>query len=685
MEKNNLFDNIKYLKGVGPKMAEILNQMGIYTKYDLLTYPPFRYIDRNIIEEDKIEDGNYITIFAQVIDCGEIFTRKRKYIFQALAKTKKENYFFLTWFNNRFIKNSIKKGDIALFSGKVRIKRGGFEILHPDFEIFQDDFFELINTGKIVPVYHTKSNLTQKYLRKLVFNLLKNIDQIEEDLPPNLLAQKNLIDLTQAIKNLHFPENEKKKDESLRRLKYGELFYAGLLVAKRKIENRERRVEKNYLSSSVLVDRFLSSLDFELTEDQKKVVGEILNDLKSDRPMNRLLMGDVGVGKTVVATIAMLYAVDSGYQTALMAPTEILAQQHYLKIKNWVENLGVDVELLTSSITENKRRYEQIRNGDIKIVIGTHALIGEDVVFKNLKFVIVDEQHRFGVIHRSSLKEKGVDVDYLVMTATPIPRSLSLAIYGDMDLSEIRQRPSMQKEIKTKWVSPEGIVKMYEFIRKRIDNRERVFIVCPAIEGGEEADYESVKKVYENLSKTYLKGYKLGIIHSKLSPKEREKIMYELKEGVIDVLVGTTIIEVGIDIKEATVMVILSAERFGLSQLHQLRGRVGRGDKQSFCFVVSSEDITDDAKKRLQVFSRYHDGFKISEYDLKLRGPGEIWGKKQSGIPVFKFANFFDDFDLMKEAFKDAEDFLYTDMNLLKKENRVVKINIERRLNEKVD
>ncbi|MEO0233951.1 MAG: ATP-dependent DNA helicase RecG [candidate division WOR-3 bacterium] len=685
MVKNNLFDSIKYLKGVGPKMAEILNQMGIYTKYDLLTYPPFRYIDRNIIEEDKIEDGDYITIFAQVIDCGEIFTRKGKYIFQALAKTKKENYFFLTWFNNRFIKNSIKKGDVALFSGKVRIKRGGFEILHPDFEIFQDDFFELINTGKIVPVYHTRSNITQKYLRKLVFNLLKDIDQIDEDLPSDLLIQKNLIDLTKAIKNLHFPENEEKKEESLRRLKYGELFYAGLLVAKRKIENRERRVEKNYLLNSSLVDRFLSSLDFRLTDDQKKVINEILNDLKSDKPMNRLLMGDVGVGKTVVATIAMLYAVDSGYQAALMAPTEILAQQHYLKIKNWVENLGVDVELLTSSITENKRRYDQIKNGDIKIVIGTHALIGEDVVFKNLKFVIVDEQHRFGVIHRSSLKEKGIDVDYLVMTATPIPRSLSLAIYGDMDLSEIRQRPSMQKEIKTKWVSPEGIVKMYEFIRKRIDNKERVFIVCPAIEGGEEADYESVKKVYENLSKTYLKGYKLGIIHSKLSPKDREKVMNELKEGVIDVLVGTTIIEVGIDIKDATVMVILSAERFGLSQLHQLRGRVGRGDKQSFCFVVSSEDITDDAKKRLQVFSKYNDGFKISEYDLKLRGPGEIWGRKQSGIPMFKFANFFDDFDLMKEAFKDAENFLYSDMNLLKKENRVIKINLERRLNEKVD
>ncbi|MEO0288610.1 MAG: ATP-dependent DNA helicase RecG [candidate division WOR-3 bacterium] len=685
MVKNNLFDSIKYLKGVGPKMAEILNQMGIHTKYDLLTYPPFRYIDRNIIEEDKIEEGDYITIFAQVIDCGEIFTRKGKYIFQALAKTKKENYFFLTWFNNRFIKNSIKKGDIALFSGKVRIKRGGFEILHPDFEIFQDDFFELINTGKIVPVYHTKSNITQKYLRKLVFNLLKDIDRIDEDLPSDLLEQKNLIDLTQAIKNLHFPENEEKKEESLRRLKYGELFYAGLLVAKRKIENRERRVEKNYLLKSSLVERFLSSLDFELTDDQKRVINEILNDLKSDKPMNRLLMGDVGVGKTVVATIAMLYAVDSGYQTALMAPTEILAQQHYLKIKNWVENLKVDVELLTSSITENKRRYEQIKNGEIKIVIGTHALIGDDVVFKNLKFVIVDEQHRFGVIHRSSLKEKGVDVDYLVMTATPIPRSLSLAIYGDMDLSEIRQRPSMQKEIKTKWVSPEGIMKMYEFIRKRIDNGERVFIVCPAIEGGDEADYESVKKVYENLSKTYLKGYKLGIIHSKLSPKDREKVMEELKEGVIDVLVGTTIIEVGIDIKEATVMVILSAERFGLSQLHQLRGRVGRGDKQSFCFVVSSEDITDDAKKRLQVFSKYNDGFKISEYDLKLRGPGEIWGKRQSGIPVFKFANFFEDFDLMKEAFKDAENFLYSDMNLLKKENRVVKINLERRLNEKVD
>lgn len=685
MEKNSIFDDIKYLKGVGPKMAENLKQLGIYTKYDLLTYPPFRYIDRNIIEEDKIEDGDYVTIFAQVIDCGEIFTRKGKYIFQALAKTKKENYFFLTWFNNRFIKNNIKKGDIALFSGKVRMKRGGYEILHPDFEIFQDDFFELINTGKIVPVYHTKSNITQKYLRKLVFNLLKEVKSIEEDLPSNIIVQKNLIDLTQAIKNLHFPENEKKKQESLRRLKYGELFYAGLIIAKKKIENRERKVEKNYLPKSDLVDKFLSTLDFKLTGDQKKVIEEILSDLKSARPMNRLLMGDVGVGKTVVATIAMLYAVDSGYQAALMAPTEILAQQHYLKIKNWVENLGIDVELLTSSIAENKRRYEKIKNGDVKIVIGTHALIGENVVFKNLKFVIVDEQHRFGVIHRSSLKEKGIDVDYLVMTATPIPRSLSLAIYGDMDLSEIRERPSMQKEIKTKWVSPEGIVKMYEFIKKRIENKERVFIVCPAIEGGEEADYESVKKVYENLSKTHLKGCKLGIIHSRLNPKDREKVMYELKEGVIDVLVGTTIIEVGIDVKEATVMVILSAERFGLSQLHQLRGRVGRGNKQSFCFVVSSEDITDEAKKRLQVFSKYNDGFKISEYDLKLRGPGEIWGKKQSGIPVFKFADFFEDFDLMKEAFKDAEKFLYSDMNLLKMENRIVKINLERRLNEKVD
>jgi len=685
MERNNIFDDIKYQKGVGPKVGEILNQMGIYTKYDLLTYPPFRYIDRNIVEDENIKDGEYVTIFAQVITCGEIFTRKRKYIFQALAKTKKDNYIFLTWFNNRYIKNYLKKGDIALFSGKVRVKRGSFEILHPDFEIFQDDFFELINTGKIVPIYHTKSKLTQKYLRKLVFNLLKSFDRIEEDLPYEIVMRKGLVSLTDAIKNLHFPENEEKKEESLRRLKFGELFYAGLVVAKRKLEIKEKKVEKNYISKSQLVEKFISTLNFKLTNDQIKSIDDILKDLRSEKPMNRLLMGDVGVGKTVVATVAMLYAVESGYQAALMAPTEILAQQHYLKIKDWVENLGVDVELLTSSISENKRRYNQISDGSIKIVIGTHALISEGVVFKNLKLVIVDEQHRFGVIHRSSLKEKGVDVDYLVMTATPIPRSLSLAIYGDMDLSEIRERPSMQKEIKTKWVSPKGIEKMYDFIKKRIENRERVFIVCPAIEGRDEAEYESVKKVYENLSKTYLKGYKLGIIHSRLSPKDREKVMLELKEGIIDVLVGTTIIEVGIDVKEATVMVILSAERFGLSQLHQLRGRVGRGEKQSFCFVVSSEGITDDAKKRLQVFCNYNDGFKISEYDLKLRGPGEIWGKRQSGIPIFKFANFFNDFDLMKEAFIDAEKFLYSDMNLLKKENRMVRINFERRLNEKID
>ncbi len=685
MNNGDLFSDIKFLKGVGPKMAEKLNLLGIYTKYDLLMYPPFRYIDRKLMLDENFTDGGYYTVLGKVIDFGEFYTKRGKYIFQSVVETSAKNYLFLTWFNNRFIKKSINKGDIALFSGKINIKRGSYEMLHPDFEIFQDDFMELINTGKIVPVYHTKNGITQKYLRKIIFSLIKSIDGIEEDLPDYLIKQKNFLSLKESITNLHFPENEDKNRLGLKRLKYSELFYTGLIVARRKIENSSKYVEKNYVEKSSLVENFLSSLDFSLTDDQKRSIEEIIKDMKETKPMNRLLMGDVGVGKTVVATVAILVAIDSGYQSALMAPTEILAQQHYIKIKESVEKLGVRVELLTSSISDKKEKYSRIKEGKIDLVVGTHSLIRDEVVFKNLKLVIVDEQHRFGVIHRSTLKEKGKDVDYLVMTATPIPRSLYLALYGDMDLSMIRQRPSIQKVVKTKWVSSTGLKKMYDFIKKRILDGEKTFIVCPAIEGEDEADYDSVKKVYDNLSKTYLKGYRLGMIHSKLNYREQEKILKDLRDGLIDVLIGTTIVEVGLDIKDATIMVILSAERFGLSQLHQLRGRVGRGERQSFCFVVSSEDITEEAINRLKVFSRYNDGFKISEYDLKFRGPGELWGKKQSGIPIFKFANFFEDMILMKEAFFDAEKILKNDMNLLKNEDKVIKINLERKSNEKVD
>jgi len=681
---SNLFDSVQYAKGVGPIMSELLSKIGIKTIYDLITYPPFKYINRELTSKNSFKEGENVTFVGEVLDSGMTVTRRRMIIFTAVVKSD-NMYICAKWFNNPYLQDVIKPKDIIVLSGTVRSKKGLYEMLHPEYEKFPEEDVELIHTGRIVPLYHLTKDLGQRWLRKVIkLAVDSNIDFLEEDIPDDLIVKRELMDIKTAVKIMHYPQNSADIERALERMKYSELFYAGLKIALKR-ERMNETGDFNYVSEAHFTETFKKNLDFELTEDQKKAVKEIFSDMKSSKAMNRLLMGDVGVGKTIVAVIAMLYAIESGYQCALMVPTEVLAQQHYIKIKNLLEKMNIEIVLLTSSVKTDKRRLSEIENGKVNLVIGTHALIEDDVKFKNLKLVIIDEQHRFGVSHRSKLKNKGFVCDYLVMTATPIPRSLSLALYGEMDMTEIKEKPKMQKSIKTKWVSPKAIGKMYQFIEKRILEHESCFIVCPAIDADEEADMESVEKIYDEVRKKYLKRARIGKIHSRLPQAEKQSVMEMLNNKELDVLIGTTVIEVGIDVRDATVMVILSAERFGLSQLHQLRGRVGRGEKQSYCFLVSGGRMSDDGIKRLQTVAKTNDGFEIADMDLRMRGVGEAWGKRQSGIPQFKYADWFDDYHLMKIAFSDAAELILRDRNLLNQDNRCVKIALTRRKTDEID
>ncbi len=675
-------NEIQYLKGVGPKMSLKFKKLGINTIEDLFYYPPIRYINRKIKEEINFHDGDYITINGFVKDTGYLYTRNRKFIFNALIEYNGD-YLYAKWFNNTYIKNTIKEGQNIIISGKVSLKRGVPEILHPEYEIFDKEDMELIHTGRIVPIYSLKSLMYQKYIRKIIFNALDKYGKyIIEDLPFGIIKKYNFLNIENTIKNLHFPENEDILIKSLKRLKYYELFYAGIILAMRK---QMRKIEKGYTykEKSQLVKKLLNTLNFELTNDQKNALNEILKDMKSKYPMNRLLMGDVGVGKTIIALLSVLYAVESGYQTAIMAPTEVLAQQHYIKIKNLLKDLDIKISLLTSSIKKKDRNLKGIENGEIHIIIGTHALIQENIKFKNLRLIVIDEQHRFGVVQRNLLKSKGINPDLLIMTATPIPRSLSMVMYGDLDVSTIKERPSMQKPIKTKWVSPSSENKMYDFIKTLLDKGEKAFVVCPLIEN-EESELESVEKVYKKLKNGVFKNYSIGKIYSKLKQNEKDEIMQKMKNGEIQILVGTTVIEVGIDIKDATSIIIMNAERFGLSQLHQLRGRVGRGELQSYCFLLSSDNISEEGIARLKTIVNSNDGFEISEVDLKLRGPGELWGKKQHGLPEFKFCDFAKDYKIMKYAFEDAKNIIDIDKNLLKIDNKCIKDILHRRYKDEI-
>ena len=632
------------VKGVGPKSEKVLNKMGIFTPDDLINYYPFRYeiISRSNLNELKDEDKIVIDGVIDTAPTIFFFGRKDRMNFKLATSS---NIFNVTIFNRGFLKSKLNVGINISVIGKLD-KRHNL-IVASDLK-----FGLLPDTPKIEAVYHTVSGITGRQIETFINNLFFQDFRLS-DYIPNIYASKyGFISKRKALELIHFPRALKDIDLASRRLKYEEAFkfmfkMNYLKLSSKKNDGLERVVDKKK------VQEFIDSLPFKLTPDQAKSVDAIYEDLTSSNRMNRLLQGDVGSGKTIVAIISLYINYLSGYQGALMAPTEILANQHFVNIEKMFKEYGINVALLTGNTKQKTSLYKKLANGEVDIIIGTHALISEKVEYANLGLVITDEQHRFGVNQRSNLKNKGKKPDILYMSATPIPRTYALTLYGDMDVSSIKTVPNGRKEIKTTIKKDSEIKDVLNAMLDEIKKGHQIYVVAPLIEESEVSDLTNVETLYENLEKALGKVCKLGLLHGKMAAKDKDEIMEKFKNNEVQILVSTTVIEVGVDVKNATMMVIFDAFRFGLSALHQLRGRVGRNSLDSYCILVSSRET-----ERLKILEQTNDGFKVSEEDFKLRGSGDIFGVRQSGDMSFKILNIKNDFDILRTAKEDSEEFL---------------------------
>ncbi|WP_405349346.1 ATP-dependent DNA helicase RecG [Fusobacterium animalis] len=646
----NIYSKLENIptKYITAKQLSNLKSLGINTIYDLIYYFPRAYDDRtNIKKIGELKFNEYVVLKATVMSAVNLTVRSGKKIVKAMV-TDGTGIMEILWFGMPYIKKSLKIGEEYLFIGQTK-KSAVFQLINPEYKLFSVQ--QKVSKNEILPIYSSNKNITQNSLRKLVEKFLVNfLNYFKENIPDELIKEYKIMERKSAIKNIHYPVSMKEIEEAKRRFAIEELLILELGILKNRfiIENSN---SKNYEveGKKEKVKNFLSQLTFNLTNAQKKVIKEIYDEISNGKIVNRLIQGDVGSGKTVVAMVMLIYMAENGYQGALMAPTEILANQHYLGIKERLEKIGLRVELLTSSIKGKKKNeiLEGIANGDIDIVIGTHSLIEDNVVFKKLGLIVIDEQHRFGVNQRNKLREKGFLGNLLVMSATPIPRSLALSIYGDLDLSIIDELPPGRTPIKTKWIAnDEDLEKMYDFIYKKVNAGNQAYFVAPLIETSDKMALKSVDKVSEEIERKF-SNKKIGIIHGKMKAKEKDEVMLKFKNKEYDILIATTVIEVGIDVPASTIMTIYNAERFGLSALHQLRGRVGRGSKQSYCFLISNS-ITENSKQRLSIMEETEDGFRIAEEDLKLRNSGEIFGLRQSGFSDLKFIDIIYDVKTIK-------------------------------------
>ncbi|MDI6601404.1 MAG: ATP-dependent DNA helicase RecG [Thermoanaerobacteraceae bacterium] len=636
---SNLDLPVRYIKGVGPGREKILNSIGIFNVLDLINYFPRDYENRSVITKIRnMTAGNKVTAAVKYTGRYKILKPHKGLSIAKVYINDDTGYATLTFYNQDYIVKNFVSGQYYLVYGDVDISFGEIQIQNPEVELIKGKLSQYLH---IYPIYSLTKNITQKILRSIVKEALTYLDDVKEILPPDLLDRFNLIDIRTAYENIHYPVDMEYLEKAKRRFAFQELFEVMLYLNILKL--RRNSLNKGILFGLCDEYEFINSLPFKLTNAQLRVWREIKEDMESDRQMNRLVQGDVGSGKTVIAAIAVYKAVKNNYQAAFMAPTEILAEQHFSTLNALFKGHDINVGLLTGSITpkEKDKMLKDIVEGKIDVVVGTHALIQDNVVFKNLGLVVTDEQHRFGVRQRSMLEQKGSNIDVLVMTATPIPRSLALIIYGDLDISIIDELPPGRKPVKTYLVEKNMRGSVYDFVKSLLKKGEQCYVVAPLIEESDKMDAISVEEVYTELKKEFM-DYSVGLLHGKISKEEKDYIMHQFKSNNINLLVSTTVIEVGVDVPNATAIIIENAERFGLAQLHQLRGRIGRGDKESYCFLVMGNNIT-DVKERLKILTETNDGFKISEHDLKLRGPGDFLGYKQHGLPGFKIANFYFD------------------------------------------
>jgi len=667
---------IQYLKGVGPARAKILAARGLRTVEDLLYYTPFRYEDRTHLTRIRdLVPGQTTTVFAQVLTCGLMRTRKGVYIFD-LAATDSSGMLRCKWFHAVYLERHkvFRTGQQVFFYGKVErdpFGTGNLQMVQPQYEILPEAEAEgggSLEVGRIVPIYEAMGTLSSRVLRRLVSSALAALSdgEIPDRLPASVRSRNKLPERASAIRQTHFPEPEQPFEELARfrtpaqiRLIFEEFFNVGAGLALRRRHAKARQGIEFQVKAPVR-EAIKKILPFHPTAAQKRVLKEIADDMCSPRPMNRLLQGDVGSGKTIVAIQAAILAIENGYQVALMAPTEILATQHYLYVKELLRPLPYQADLLISArkAAEKRELKQRMAEGAVHMVIGTHALIEEDVEFGRLGFVVVDEQHRFGVLQRFGLIRKGLTPDVLVMTATPIPRTLALTLYGDLDFSVIDEMPPHRTPIETRLIEERDRERAFEFIREKVRQGEQAYVVYPVIEEAEKLDLRPAVRMYEQLSRNVFPEFKVGLLHGRLPSEEKEGVMQQFKRGEVQVLVSTTVVEVGVDVPNATVMLIEHAERFGLAQLHQLRGRIGRGRKKSHCLLVAAEDRNELAEERLRTMVETTDGFRIAEIDLKLRGPGEFFGTRQWGIPAFRIANLLRDQEILEWAKREATDFV---------------------------
>ena len=679
----NLDKDIQYIKGVGPSRATLLKKLGTYNLGDLITYFPREYEDRG--KEKKINeliDGEEALISAFPVGrINEIHIRKNLILYKLIVRDETGTC-NITWYNQAYLKNIFKQNTRYKFFGKISKKYGAPEMQSPVYETSENSK----NTGKIIPIYPLTYNLSQNIIRKIIENGIKEVEgKLEETLPEYILKNYNLCDYNFAIKQIHFPDNFANFKLAKQRLVFEELFSMQLALLSLKNKYEIRKTGIIFDKSAKMID-IISKLPFKLTKAQLKVLEEIDNDMESKKPMNRLLQGDVGSGKTVVALVSAYKAVKSGYQVAVMAPTAILATQHLETFTELLKGTGIRCELLISGITKKKKEelLQKLKNGEIDILIGTHALLEENVVFNKLGLVVTDEQHRFGVRQRTTIVEKGENPDVLVMTATPIPRTLALILYGDLDISVIDELPPNRKEIKTYAVTKGMEFRVNTFISQNIEEGRQCYVVCPLVEENEEINAKSVMEIYENYKNKIFPNYKVEYLHGKMKQKEKDNIMEKFKNGDIDILISTTVIEVGVNVPNSNIMVIENAERFGLAQLHQLRGRVGRGKYQSYC-ILKYQGNSEIIRERMKVISSTNNGFIISEKDLKLRGTGEFFGTRQHGIPEFKIANLFEDMGTLKLIQGAVIEVLDKDPLLEKKENILLKKMVDKKFKNRIE